>query len=104
MLECMMEHWAVVGNFAGPRAIRRVAAYLRGQGATVSAFYLSNVEDYLPMGGTWEAFCNNVASLPLTESSTFIYGARGGNAGGSGLASWYRPILKDVKDYNCKAS
>ena len=93
-----------VGNFAGPKALRAVGSYIRERGETVMAFYLSNVEDYLPMGGTWEAFCNNVASLPLTESSTFIYGARGGNAGGSGLASWYRPILKDVKDYNCKAS
>ncbi len=91
-----------VGNFAGPKALRAVGSYIRQHGETVMAFYLSNVEDYLT-GGLWQSFCNNVASLPLTESSTFIYGARGGG-GGFGLASWYRPMLKDVKDYNCKAS
>lgn len=93
-----------VGNFAGPKALRAVGSYIRQQGETVQAFYLSNVEDYLT-GGLWQTFCNNVSTLPLTESSTFIYGARGngGAPGGSGLASWYRPILKDVKDYSCKA-
>lgn len=93
----------VVGDFAGPTALRGVGAYIREHGETVTAFYLSNVEDYLT-GGLWNAFCNNVSTLPLTESSTFIYGARGGGGGGSGLASWYRPILAEVKRENCKAS
>lgn len=93
-----------VGDFAGPKALRAVGAYVREHGETVMAFYLSNVEDYLA-GGLWQSFCNSVASLPLTESSTFIYGARGGGGGvGAGLASSYRPMLKDVRDYNCKAS
>lgn len=94
-----------VGNFAGPKALRAVGKYIREHGETVQAFYLSNVEDYLPMGGTWEAFCNNVASLPLTDASTFIFGARGagGSGAGGGLASWYRPMAKDVADYKCKA-
>lgn len=94
----------VVGNFAGPKALRAVGSYIRERGETVQAFYLSNVEDYLT-GGLWQTFCNNVASLPLTESSTFIYGARGSGGGGfgGGLASWYRSISADVKQYNCKA-
>ena len=94
----------VVGNFAGPTAIRAVGNYIRERGETVMAFYLSNVEDYLPMGGTWERFCNSVASLPLVESSTFIYGARPqqGSFPGGGLASWYRNMQDDVKTYNCK--
>ena len=37
----------VVGDFGGPKAIRHVAAYLKAHNATVSAFYLSNVEQYL---------------------------------------------------------
>lgn len=57
----------VVGDFAGPKALRAVGSYIRDRGETVMAFYLSNVEDYLPMGGTWEKFCSSVASLPLTE-------------------------------------
>ena len=38
----------IVGNFAGPKAIRAVANYLKTRRATVSAFYVSNVEQYLP--------------------------------------------------------
>ena len=92
-----------VGNFAGPKALRAVGKYIREHGESVQAFYLSNVEDYLT-GGLWQQFCNNVASLTLTEASTFIFGARGNGGGrGGGLASWYRPMTKDVKDYNCKA-
>src|SRR5262249_27432289 len=37
----------LVGDFAGPKAIRAVGDYLRERGATVSVFYLSNVEQYL---------------------------------------------------------
>ena len=50
------------------------------------------------MGGTWEKFCNSVASLPLTDSSTFIYGqrAQGGSFPGGGLASWYRNMTRST--------
>jgi hypothetical protein len=69
----------VVGDFNGPKAIRTIAAYLKGQGAMVGAFYLSNVEQYLD---PWQTFCRNVATLPLDTSSTFI---RSTNAGGAGF-------------------
>jgi len=62
----------VVGNFSGPKALRAVGAYLKSRQATVTAFYLSNVEQYLQRGGTWMAFCTNVASMPLDENSLFI--------------------------------
>jgi len=62
----------LVGNFAGPTAIRRVGAYLREHGATVTAFYTSNVEQYLFQDRLWEAFRANVAMLPLDGTSTFI--------------------------------
>jgi hypothetical protein len=48
----------------------------------VQAFYLSNVEQYLDRQGLWPAFCANVASLPLDESSTFIRSVRGGGVSG----------------------
>ena len=68
----------VVGNFSGPKAIRAVGDYIRMKGATVSAFYLSNVEQYLYQDRDLGAsFCRNVATLPLEPSSTFIpFGAR----------------------------
>ena len=59
----------LVGDFAGPKAIRTVGQYLKDHGAIVNAFYISNVEDYIR---TWPAYTGNVASLPVDASSTFI--------------------------------
>jgi hypothetical protein len=62
-----------VGDFAGPKTIRAVAAYLRQNTAFVGAFYLSNVEQYLfQQGDDWGKFYRNVQMLPLDGSSTFI--------------------------------
>ena len=74
----------VVGNFAGPKALRAVGKYIRDHGATVSAMYLSNVEQYLNQDGIWGYFCANVASMPLDDASTFIRSVRGGGGGGGG--------------------
>jgi len=62
----------VVGDFAGPRALRAVGTWLRDRGAVLSAFYVSNVEDYLRRNGVWTRFCANVATLPLDTASVFI--------------------------------
>jgi hypothetical protein len=68
----------VVGNFAGPKAIRAVGSYLKRHNALVSAFYVSNVEQYLTREGGMERFCGNVATLPLDDTSFFIRSERGG--------------------------
>ena len=68
----------VVGDFGGDKAIRAVGKYLKSQDATVSAFYLSNVEQYLLQDGIWDRFCANVGTLPLDETSTFIRTGNGG--------------------------
>jgi hypothetical protein len=73
----------VVGNFGGPKALRAVGKYLRENGGTVGAFYLSNVEQYLDQQGLWPAFCSNVGTLPLDEHSTFIRSVRGRPMSGS---------------------
>jgi hypothetical protein len=62
----------IVGDFAGPKALRAVGAFLRDRGATVTAFYVSNVEDYLRTSGVWPKFCGNVAAMPLDAASAFI--------------------------------
>jgi hypothetical protein len=62
----------VVGDFAGPKALRAVGAWIRVREATVSAFYVSNVESYLTRNGVWTTFCGNVAQMPLDEHSVFI--------------------------------
>jgi hypothetical protein len=63
----------LVGDFAGPKAIRSVGAYLKEHNATVTAFYLSNVEQYLyQQDDDAKKFYTNVGTLPLDSSSTFI--------------------------------
>ena len=69
----------IVGDFAGPKAIRAVARYLEDHTATVTAFYVSNVEEYISSPrSVWSAYCRNIATLPLNTSSTFIRFGRGG--------------------------
>jgi hypothetical protein len=88
----------VVGNFAGPKAIRAVGKYIKEKDAVVTAFYLSNVEQYLEQDGIWNDFCRNVAALPLDDSSTFIRSVRGGRYGqGVGLNSDLGEMANEVK-------
>jgi len=81
----------VIGDFAGPKAIRAVGKYLKENDGMVSAFYLSNVEQYL--SGVWNNFCANVATLPLDDSSTFIRSVRGNG----GLNSQLGHMLPEVQ-------
>ena len=60
------------GDFGGPKAIRAVGSYIREHGATISAFYVSNVESYLFGDGIAGAFYDNVATIPVDEKSVFI--------------------------------
>lgn len=63
----------VVGDFAGAKAIRTVANYLKEHDAHVTAFYLSNVEQYLfQQDDDWSKFYKNVQTLPLDPGATFI--------------------------------
>jgi hypothetical protein len=72
----------LVGNFAGPKALRSVGTYLKDHAATVTAFYVSNVEQYLKSDGIWPEFCANVAALPLDAASVFIRPNPAGGRGG----------------------
>ena len=92
----------VVGNFAGPKALRAVGAWLKKRNAMVSAFYLSNVEQYLNMDGVWMDFCRNASELPIDDSSQFIRSFRGGAGGpgfggGGSLMQGIFPMVQDLK-------
>jgi len=92
----------IVGNFAGPKALRAVGAWLKQHRALVSAFYLSNVEQYLNMDGIWMDFCKNASELPIDENSQFIRSYRGGGpgfGGGASLNQGFNPMQADLK--NC---
>jgi hypothetical protein len=89
----------VVGNFSGPKAIRAVGDYLRAHNATVTAFYLSNVEQYLyQQGDDAKKWFENVGTLPLDSASTFIRSGRGGSTQGViGLASMLASMQDQLK-------
>ena len=62
----------VVGDFAGKKALAAIGDYLRKSGFTVTAFYTSNVEQYLFQNGVFGGFAENVRKLPMNEKSFFI--------------------------------
>jgi hypothetical protein len=93
----------VTGDFGGPKAIRAVADWLKARNATVSSFYLSNVEQYLFMDGKQAAFYANVAALPIDEKSVFIrpYSMRNFGGGGyGGTTNSLCPIAGFLRAWN----
>jgi hypothetical protein len=105
----------LVGDFAGPKAIRAVGSWEKQHAATVTTFYLSNVEQYLFMDRVDGKFYANVETLPLDATSTFIRsgrafdggGFRGGRRGGpggyggfGGLTSMLSPVTDILRSYD----
>lgn len=62
----------VVGDFGGKKALAAIGDYLRNSGFTVTAFYTSNVEQYLFQNSVFTAFAENVRKLPINDKSLFI--------------------------------
>ena len=81
----------VVGDFAGPKALRSVGKYIADHGATVCAWYVSNVEQYLFQNGVWQAYYANVATMPLDDQTVFIR-----SASQNTVLDPIKPLLKDV--------
>ena len=72
----------VVGDLAGPHAIQTVARWLEERGVGVSAYYTSNVEDYLWRDGSYGTFAENVRALPWTRDGVIIRTYFGQGMGG----------------------
>jgi len=71
----------LVGDFAGPKAIRSVGQFAEEHGSTIHVFYTSNVEEYLFQDShSWKEFYKNVASLPTDSNSMFIRYVLNGSA------------------------
>ena len=66
----------LVGDFAGKKALGAVADYLKKNGYSTSAFYTSNVEEYLYGDGVFDLFVDNVAKFPVTDHSVLIRSLR----------------------------
>jgi hypothetical protein len=84
----------VTGNAAGPTALRALGDEIRARGLVVSAIYTSNVEQYLFRDGWFNAFAENMKSLPRNEKTVIIRSLFGMGHGGF---SWH-PLA--VNGYN----
>ena len=74
----------IQADFGGPKAIRAIGEFLRGKDLRVSAFYISNVEQYLfnptmpaapggrEINGGWRAFYDNLATLPADDTTVLL--------------------------------
>jgi hypothetical protein len=96
----------IVGDFAGPKALRAVGRYIRDHGSTIAAFYTSNVEQYLFRNGVWRAFYANLGTPPVDDSTVIIRsvsprdGYLGVPQGPDGRANVLDPIPPLVRDFN----
>src|SRR5687767_14274605 len=92
----------VIGDFAGPKALRAVGEYIRAHGAVVSAIYTSNVEQYLfREPHKWQQYYQNVATLPIDSTSTFVravfnFGYSGGGSGARSI-TMLQPVTELLK-------
>ena len=89
---------------AGPKAVRAVGEYLREHGAVVSAIYTSNVEQYLfREPHKWRQYYENVATLPVDSTSTFVRAVfdfrYGGGVSGARSVTMLQPVLDLLKAF-----
>jgi hypothetical protein len=90
----------VVGDLSGPSALTAIARLMRERGDTLSAFYVSNVENYLFQNGAFGRFVENVGRLPRSEKSVIIRSVFGGYArSGYGSASLLQRANELVDGY-----
>jgi hypothetical protein len=91
----------LVGDFAGPKAIRSVGQFLQKHNAVVSVFYTSNVEQYLFQDeDKWKHFYANASTLPVDSSSTFIRYVLNSWGFARRSRTLLSPIKETVKAYN----
>ena len=62
----------VVGDFAGPTALRSIGSYVRERGRHIDLFYVSNVEPYLFTAGRSKVFYDALLTMPFAESALFV--------------------------------
>ncbi len=103
----------VVGNVAGPHAVRAIGEYARAHHMKVSAFYLSNVEQYLiTRQGGFDTYIENLRALPRDSTSVVIrsFFERFGQphpmaipASGSRSVQMIEPIDELLREYDAGA-
>ncbi len=95
----------VVGDFGGKKALTAVGDYLKKNGLAVTAFYTSNVEQYLFGSESFQAFAENVRKLPVNDRSLFIRAVAGrmphpARLSGHRLATLLQQMTVFLKDFD----
>jgi hypothetical protein len=85
----------VVGDVAGPRAMRAIAATMGERGERLSALYISNVENYLFRDGLFARYADNLGHLPRGARSVVI---RSVFSGGGESISRVQPLDQMLGD------
>ncbi|HTK50895.1 MAG TPA: hypothetical protein VL308_03340 [Gemmatimonadaceae bacterium] len=91
----------VVGNLAGPHALREIGRVMTERGEKLSVLYVSNVEFYLMREGTFDAFAASVRTLPYNAHSVIIRSYFGGGFYGShpqGVPGYFSTQLLQTVD------
>jgi hypothetical protein len=68
----------VVGDLSGPHALAAIAQLMNQRGERLSAFYVSNVENYLFRDGAYTRYIENLKRLPHSDRSLIIRAIFGG--------------------------
>lgn len=98
----------IVGDFAGPSALKTVGSFLKDNGLRASMFYTSNVEFYLFSSSAWPRFVANLRSLPISDDAVFIRSYFGNgprhpmNMPGHRSTSVIKPMRPFLADYDAR--
>ena len=90
----------VTGDFGGSGALQMISDFLKEHKLTVTAFYTSNVEQYLLQSrASWSGWIKNVKDLPITDKSVFIrwtHDGRGYNQ--DTRIQWMKTFIKNDEE------
>ena len=96
----------IVGDFAGKKALAAVGKYLGQNGYRLTAFYTSNVEQFLFGNEVFGGFVDNVRKLPVDAKSLFIRAFTGASylhparVPGHRLATMLQKVSVFLDDYD----
>ncbi len=89
----------IVGNLAGPKALRRIGIYASEKHLLLSAFYTSNVEQYLGRGGDLNKFAENVKAFPRDANSLIIRSSFGYYSRRMNGGSYSEQLIQPVDEF-----
>jgi hypothetical protein len=97
----------VVGNLSGPKALAGIGQEITRRGEKVSAFYISNIENYLFRDGSFPRFVENVKKLPHSDKSVIIRSLFGGMSLPESVPGYYSTsAIQSMNEFlaNCGSS